>query len=177
MNLSPPVSKKDPAPVQYKTIKKKQPEVDLLAIVGGLLEPFNAVRGEQALWRAVILQALVDAVSQSAKDDTMRLRQEARRWLLLKGDDFDQVCHLAGYAPDYIRRQVRLALARGCQWRASPAKTTGTPNPKVQACRTRAPFPRTSSALLSARVHQAGETVTPRPGILSASSFLSRTNR
>ncbi len=78
------------------------------------------VRSEQALWRAVILQALTDAASESRKYETRLEREKARRWLLAAGEDFVTVCHHAGYDPSYLHRHVRRALAGGCQWRIKP---------------------------------------------------------
>lgn len=78
------------------------------------------VRSERALWRAVILQALVDAASESRKYEARLEREKARRWLLAAGEDFVTVCHHADLDPSYVHRHVRRALAGGCQWRVKP---------------------------------------------------------
>lgn len=55
------------------------------------------------LWRAVIRQALSDAVS-TAQDGRADLeRHEARKWLTKPSRDFDEVCELAGEEPDRVR--------------------------------------------------------------------------
>lgn len=84
----------------------------------GQEEPFNPVRGEIALWKAVIMQALVDASSRSAKWEARQQKVEALSWLRGTSRDFITVCQLAEMDPDYVRKMARLALERGCHWRA-----------------------------------------------------------
>jgi hypothetical protein len=79
--------------------------------------PESFARGEQALWAAVITQALMDAASASAKDDARYARRIALRWLALPDDDFTTVCDMAGLDPDYVHTNARRAVARECQWR------------------------------------------------------------
>lgn len=69
-------------------------------------------RAEQAMWRAVILQAMVDAVSKSSKPETVRARKAALTWLAGDSDDFVQVCEQAGWHADYVRKRVYEALSR-----------------------------------------------------------------
>lgn len=72
---------------------------------------------EQSIWRAVITQALMDAASQSRKSEARRTRHDALSWLLSNSRDFESVCDNAGFDPGYVRRRVKEALARGCEWR------------------------------------------------------------
>ncbi len=72
---------------------------------------------EPGLWRAVITQALLDAVTRSQKSDARRTRETARNWLLSETRDFEIVCDNAGFDPGYVRRRAREALLRGCEWR------------------------------------------------------------
>lgn len=81
------------------------------------------VRGETALWRAVITQALLDAASSSAKAEDRISKTRARNWLLNGGRDFDAVCMLAEMDPQYVRKKSREALARNCVWRAAPGNS------------------------------------------------------
>ena len=76
-----------------------------------------AVRGELALWRAVILQALEDAVSNSNRARDRHIKTDARYWLEGTHPDFVTVCDLAGYHPPEIRRLIKRALANQCKWR------------------------------------------------------------
>ena len=85
-----------------------------------LVEPYNAVAREQALWRAVIVQALMDAASGSKKKENIQAREEARVWLRGNSPDFLTVCHYAGYEPEFVREMVQEAMERDCVWRAAP---------------------------------------------------------
>lgn len=91
-------------------------------------EPYDAVRGERAVWRAVILQALMDAACMSHKKENQQAKQEAMVWLRGTSPDFVQVCHFAGFEPEYVRRMIRGCLERNCTWRAAPG--TGAPRPR-----------------------------------------------
>lgn len=69
-----------------------------------------SVRGEQALWRAVISQAVTDAISNSTKKEQRRDRAQARYWLLHNRQEFALVCHFAGLDPHYVRQKAQEAL-------------------------------------------------------------------
>ena len=73
--------------------------------------------GEQALWRAVILQAILDACSNSGRTEDQLAKRDAKEWLLSNSNDFKQVAHLAGMAPDYARRRALCAIENSKQWR------------------------------------------------------------
>lgn len=74
-------------------------------------------RGEQALWTAVITQALMDASSGSAKSDARKDKNRALHWLETADLDFQDVCDLAGLDPSYVTHRAQRALERNCQWR------------------------------------------------------------
>jgi len=86
-------------------------------------QTFNPTRGEQAMWRAVITQALMDAASNSKKPEALYFKGEALHWLLEGGQDFSTVCYYAGLEPDYVRRMAKQALMRGFRWRCEPDAT------------------------------------------------------
>src|SRR5690242_8556415 len=65
-------------------------------------EPYNAVRGEQALWIAVITQAMMDALSRSTHPEQRYHKQAAIQWLTGSSKDFYYVCMLAGMEPSYV---------------------------------------------------------------------------
>lgn len=79
--------------------------------------PKSYARGEQALWAAVITQALMDAASRSAKNEARKDKTRARDWLATITDDFQDVCDLAGLDPSYVASRAERAIAGGCQWR------------------------------------------------------------
>jgi hypothetical protein len=79
--------------------------------------PFNSARSEQALWRAVITQAMVDATSQNSRRETLFQKMEAIQWLVGGCDDFLEVCQRAELHPDYVRIRAKKALANPGFWR------------------------------------------------------------
>lgn len=83
-------------------------------------EPYNAVAHEQALWRAVIVQALMDASSNSKKKENIQAKEEALIWLRGNSKDFATVCCRAGYEPSFVRDMAKQALESNCIWRAAP---------------------------------------------------------
>lgn len=69
---------------------------------------------EEKLWKAVIIQAILDAsnVSNAAPNEVSKIQQEAQRFL--KGTpDFYYVCDMAGLCPDRVRTQAKKALSNG----------------------------------------------------------------
>ena len=81
--------------------------------------PYNTVRGETALWVAVITQAMMDALSRARNSEAMYHKHEAIRWLSDNSKDFRLVCMLAERDPDAIRRQAKRALVSPVSWRAA----------------------------------------------------------
>ncbi len=71
----------------------------------------------QALWRSVIMQALIDAASNSKKRIDKLNRARAIEWLKYSDEDFIEVCTLANMDPDYVRYNAQKAMDRGCKWR------------------------------------------------------------
>ena len=59
-------------------------------------------KGEIALWKAVILQAMVDLQSISKKKIANTFRIKALMWFNLKNEDFLTVCNYAGLDPKYV---------------------------------------------------------------------------
>jgi hypothetical protein len=83
---------------------------------------YNMVQCEQAMWRAVIVQSLMDAASTSTKAEPEVWRREALVWLRGNSSDFYTVCYYAGLDPDFVREMAATALKNGCMWRALPGK-------------------------------------------------------
>ncbi|ABD46471.1 MULTISPECIES: hypothetical protein [Neorickettsia] len=67
----------------------------------------NRNNAERALWRAVILQAFMDSLTESKRTEDRLARISARGWLLGMCHDFRIVCALAGYDPYYVRRRAQ----------------------------------------------------------------------
>lgn len=84
--------------------------------------PYNSVRGESALWAAVITQAMMDALSRSRNPEQLYHKQAATQWLTGNSKDFFLVCLMAGMDPHYVRRKAKKALVSPISWRASPGQ-------------------------------------------------------
>jgi hypothetical protein len=98
--------------------------------MGSLIEATNSIRAENpenkillqetqdakpidqctALWRAVIMQALVDATTNYKKRDYKYIKAQARSWLAGNSDDFYEVCELANYEPSYLKKMIKKVL-------------------------------------------------------------------
>jgi len=84
--------------------------------------PYNPVRGEEALWVAVITQAMMDALGRATHSEAAYCKHEATRWLTETSKDFITVCTLAGFDPGYVRKCAKRALASPRAWRAEAGK-------------------------------------------------------
>lgn len=71
----------------------------------------EGVHGEVALWRAVLMQALLDAASGSLHSTPSADRANAIHWLLDDRHHFPLVCDLAALDPAYVRDKARAALS------------------------------------------------------------------
>jgi hypothetical protein len=99
-----------------KTGVKRKDRIDRHA-GGWAEEPYNAADGEQALWRAVIMQAMVDATTSTCKPELVYHKIEAIKWLTENGDDFVDVCERAAMDLDLVRVRAKKAMANPGQWR------------------------------------------------------------
>jgi hypothetical protein len=73
-----------------------------------MFEEEKNILPEQKLWRAVLCQALYDALSDFKnqmliEDD----RQDARYWFRDKPRSFHEVCRNAGFDPNYVYEKVK----------------------------------------------------------------------
>lgn len=74
----------------------------------------NKIRGEVGLWRAVILQQLIDLKSQSKKRRNQQVKKNAYNWFFREEneDDILEICDYADY--DYHDvKQIAHELASG----------------------------------------------------------------
>lgn len=68
---------------------------------------------EQALWLAVILQAMQDSKLERNKPEEQFHKRQAQMWLERGGKDFAQVCYWAGFNPEWVRWKVKERLEGG----------------------------------------------------------------
>lgn len=65
---------------------------------------------EVSLWRAVIVQAVLDCLTQSKRKENTLARSDAFVWLDVKNKNFCQVCEFAILEPSFVVKQVKNAL-------------------------------------------------------------------
>ncbi len=110
--------------IQNNDKTKEQSKKTKLRYCGWKDGPFNTARGEQALWCAVITQAMVDATSNLCKPETIHQKRDAIRWLISNSDDFVEVCERAGLDPNYVRKRAKKALTNPGAWRTDAGYST-----------------------------------------------------
>lgn len=72
-------------------------------------DPLQFKSDERQLWAAVIMQQIEDATSifvpgSRNQRESDLLCSEAREWLTIPNDDFDDACFLAGLEPEWVRK-------------------------------------------------------------------------
>lgn len=76
------------------------------------VEPPHGARPQEALWRAVIVQMVTDALSNSHKAELRQCKREALDWLRGYGRDFRLVCLYAGLEPAWVHERIQQLLER-----------------------------------------------------------------
>ncbi len=74
--------------------------------------------GEVSLFRAVIMQALLDSVNNSKRMEDILEKRKAVKWFNLDDEDFIYVCKLANFSPVWVLEKAKVAIQKGCKWRA-----------------------------------------------------------
>jgi hypothetical protein len=64
----------------------------------------------RGLWLKVVAQALRDALSGAVDANAARARRRAHEWLVSGGNDFREVCDLAGICPRTLRDRYQAGL-------------------------------------------------------------------
>ena len=64
----------------------------------------------KSLWKAVILQAVIDATSNYKRKEYQLEKEKARLWLSNLSNDFINVCFMAGCDPRYVQARARNVL-------------------------------------------------------------------
>jgi len=66
--------------------------------------------GEVALWRRVVILALLDFCNTSELPKVQKTQREAEEWLRFNKSKFTAVCELADIDPVKLRRMVQIAV-------------------------------------------------------------------
>jgi hypothetical protein len=65
---------------------------------------------EQAIWQAVILQAITDAMRAPTTPRIRKEKTQAIIWFSITNKDFLLVCEMAGIDPNYILKSIRKVI-------------------------------------------------------------------
>ncbi len=60
----------------------------------------------RSLWRAVILQAIIDATGDYKRTENKLEKDKAKAWIEEEGEEFKLVCELAGYNHKYVKNKA-----------------------------------------------------------------------
>lgn len=63
-------------------------------------------KGEIALWKSVITQALLDATIQQNDIQSKAIRHKAKAWFNITNKDFIQICEMANLEPSIIQKKA-----------------------------------------------------------------------
>jgi hypothetical protein len=67
---------------------------------------------EKILRRAIVLQAIIDASSNSNNNkELIKDAIEAKAWIFGRSDYFEKICYEAGLEPDFVVKVTREAIA------------------------------------------------------------------
>jgi hypothetical protein len=101
---------------------------DLLKVMGTrLATEFLKERtcNEERLWKSVIATALEDCLNLSGtKNETYR-KQDAHKWFIDGGGDFQNVCYMAGLDPLLVRNRYLTLYEGASYYFYSSAKRVG----------------------------------------------------
>ena len=70
-----------------------------------------------SLWRAVILQSILDRLTQSKRGDDIMARKNAKNWMNIQNEEFRTVCQFAQLEPTFVIRKAETALIDQKKWR------------------------------------------------------------
>lgn len=84
---------------------------------------------EKMLRRAIVLQAIIDASSNSDNNkELIKDAIEAKAWIFGRSDYFEKICYEAGLEPDFVVKVAREAIA---------IQKSKTKKPPLRRCRMR----------------------------------------
>ena len=61
---------------------------------------------QRALWRAVILQSILDLLNNSSRTENKMAKIQAKHWIFTNNEHFKDVCSMAGYQRDFVRKKI-----------------------------------------------------------------------
>jgi hypothetical protein len=89
-----------------RDISNIKKDIEELQLNVETIKPTFHITSEIRVWRAVILQALIDIATLSDSARYRRHKKRAQSWLLDPNDGFNMVCSLAGFDPLYVQNKA-----------------------------------------------------------------------
>ena len=77
----------------------------------------NRINAEVALWKAVIMQSVLDLMSTSKRTEEILAKKSAVTWLNKENLNFVTVCHYADLNPDWVLKKIDFAIKNPRMWR------------------------------------------------------------
>jgi hypothetical protein len=77
----------------------------------------NLQKSESGLWKAVIMQAVLDIMSSSKRSSEILAKNSARDWFNKKNSNFITVCSYANLDYEWVLKRVNFALENPRTWR------------------------------------------------------------
>ena len=85
-------------------------ELDLLNENDGAND--NNLTGEKALWQSVIMQAVIDIMSNSKRTSEKVAKNKAESWFNMNDRNFLMVCQMAELDPIFLIRNVKILIKK-----------------------------------------------------------------
>lgn len=77
----------------------------------------NKINSEIALWKAVIMQSVLDLMSTSKRTEEVLAKKTAKSWLDKNNSNFLTVCQLADLEPGWVLKKIDFAIQNPRMWR------------------------------------------------------------
>ena len=81
-----------------------------IEIASSLIET-NKHEPEQKLWQAVLVNAFEDVLCNASDKKSAIAKWQANEWFKNSNEkDFESICYMSGFEPDYVRQRYHLAI-------------------------------------------------------------------
>lgn len=72
---------------------------------------------EVSLWRAVIMQSVLDIVCNATRPENISEKRHSKYWINSGNTNFRTVCEFANLEPDWVSRMIKRAVLNQSSWR------------------------------------------------------------
>ena len=103
------------------------------------IKKYNA-SPEAGLYKAVIMQMIIDASNSSNDPKACRNEKRAKAWLFAGGDDFETICVMAGIKPNIVQIFARTLIAMHHEELKTGSKISKKSKSRIRCSNMRAKF-------------------------------------